>query len=185
MSSRPNLTLSTPDPPLDSLGLLSWWLSSLRNTRPTSRPETGAQHISWSQGRSISRSPLRRPWQSTGAFFISSLSIFFSDVVHYSGTECSFYLLFHTSVPPEFRPWQGVTVIDQSVDWNASFTNRAWSILWAAAYQASRSVSAGRLKGMVAIWLWTFNLSLWRNLTTKVRESVYPASEARIRKLSK
>jgi len=39
----------------------------------------------------------------------------------------------------------------QSVDWNVLFANHAWSILWAAAYQASRSVSAGRLKGMVAI----------------------------------
>ena len=45
----------------------------------------------------------------------------------------------------------GVTVVDQSVDWNTSFANRTWSILWAAAYQASGSVSAGRLKGMVAI----------------------------------
>jgi len=45
----------------------------------------------------------------------------------------------------------GVTVIDWSVDWNASFANRAWSILWAAAYQASGSVSAGRPKSMVAI----------------------------------
>jgi len=45
----------------------------------------------------------------------------------------------------------GVTVVDQSIDWNASFTSRAWSILRAAIYQASRSVSAGRLKGMVAI----------------------------------
>ena len=30
-----------------------------------------------------------------------------------------------------------VTVVDRSVDWNASFANRAWSILRAAAYQAS------------------------------------------------
>jgi len=45
----------------------------------------------------------------------------------------------------------GVTVVDQSVDWNALFANRAWSILQAAAYQASRSVSAGRPKGIVAI----------------------------------
>jgi len=45
----------------------------------------------------------------------------------------------------------GVTVVDRSVDWNASFASRAWSILWAAAYQASGSVSAGRPKGMVAI----------------------------------
>jgi len=44
-----------------------------------------------------------------------------------------------------------VTVVDRSVDWNASFANCAWSILWAAAYQASRSVSAGHPKGMVAI----------------------------------
>jgi len=45
----------------------------------------------------------------------------------------------------------GVTVIDQSVDWNASFANRAWSILQAAVYQASGSVSTGHLKGIVAI----------------------------------
>jgi len=45
----------------------------------------------------------------------------------------------------------GVTVVDRSMDWNASFANRVWSILWAAAYQASRLVSAGRLKGIVAI----------------------------------
>jgi len=45
----------------------------------------------------------------------------------------------------------GVTVVDRSVDWNASFASRTWLILWAAAYQASRSVLAGRPKGMVAI----------------------------------
>jgi len=44
-----------------------------------------------------------------------------------------------------------VTVIDQSVDWNALFANRAWLILQAAVYQASGSVSAGRPKGIVAI----------------------------------
>jgi len=45
----------------------------------------------------------------------------------------------------------GVTVVDQSMDWNASFASHAWLILRAAAYQASGSVSAGRPKGMVAI----------------------------------
>jgi len=45
----------------------------------------------------------------------------------------------------------GVTVIDRSMDWNASFASCAWSILRAAVYQASGSVSAGRPKGMVAI----------------------------------
>jgi len=45
----------------------------------------------------------------------------------------------------------GVMVVDRSVDWNASFASHAWSILWAAVYQACRSVSAGRPKGMVAI----------------------------------
>jgi len=45
----------------------------------------------------------------------------------------------------------GVIVVDQSVDWNASFANHVWSILQAAAYQASGSVSAGCPKGMVAI----------------------------------
>jgi len=44
-----------------------------------------------------------------------------------------------------------VIVVDQSMDWNASFASHAWSILWAAAYQAFGSVSAGCLKGMVAI----------------------------------
>jgi len=45
----------------------------------------------------------------------------------------------------------GVTVVNWSVDWNASFASHAWSILQAAAYQASGLVSAGRPKGMVAI----------------------------------
>ena len=45
----------------------------------------------------------------------------------------------------------GVVVVDRSMDWNTSFANHAWSILWAAVYQASRSVFAGRPKGMVAI----------------------------------
>jgi len=45
----------------------------------------------------------------------------------------------------------GVAVIDRSMDWNASFASRTWSILRAAAYQASGLVSAGRPKGMVAI----------------------------------
>jgi len=45
----------------------------------------------------------------------------------------------------------GVTVVNRSVDWNASFASCAWSILRAAAYQASGLVSAGRLKGMVVI----------------------------------
>jgi len=45
----------------------------------------------------------------------------------------------------------GVTVVNRSVDWNASFANCTWSILRAAAYQASGSVSAGRPKGIVVI----------------------------------
>jgi len=45
----------------------------------------------------------------------------------------------------------GVTVVDRSVDWNASFASCAWSILRAAAYQASGSVLAGHPKGIVAI----------------------------------
>jgi len=44
-----------------------------------------------------------------------------------------------------------VTVVDQSMDWNTSFASHAWSILRAAAYQASGLVSAGRPKGIVAI----------------------------------
>jgi len=46
---------------------------------------------------------------------------------------------------------KGLVEQGQSVDWNASFANRAWLILWAAVYQASGSVSAGRPKGMVVI----------------------------------
>ena len=46
---------------------------------------------------------------------------------------------------------KGLVEQGRSVDWNASFANRTWSILQAAAYQASESVSAGCLKGMVAI----------------------------------
>ena len=46
---------------------------------------------------------------------------------------------------------KGLVEQGQSVDWNASFANRTWSILWAAVYQASGSVSAGRPKGMVVI----------------------------------
>jgi len=45
----------------------------------------------------------------------------------------------------------GVIVVDQSVDWNALFANHVWLILRAAAYQASRSVSADRPKSIVAI----------------------------------
>jgi len=44
-----------------------------------------------------------------------------------------------------------VTVVDQSMDWNASFASHTWSILRAAVYQASGLVSAGRPKGIVAI----------------------------------
>jgi len=45
----------------------------------------------------------------------------------------------------------GVMVVDRSMDWNASFASRAWSILQAAVYQVSGSVLAGCPKGMVAI----------------------------------
>jgi len=45
----------------------------------------------------------------------------------------------------------GVMVVNWSIDWNTSFANYAWSILRAAAYQASGSVSVGCPKDMVAI----------------------------------
>ena len=45
----------------------------------------------------------------------------------------------------------GVEVVEQSMDWKVSFANCTWSILLAAMYQASRSVSAGCPKGIVAI----------------------------------
>jgi len=79
----------------------------------------------------------------------------------------------------------GVVVVDRSVDWKASLVNRAWSILQAAMYQASGSVSAGRPNSMVAIWLWMLDLRPRRNFTTRVRGSVYPASETKVRKVSK
>jgi len=40
----------------------------------------------------------------------------------------------------------------RDTDWKASLVRCAWSILQAALYHASGSVSAGRLYGMVAIW---------------------------------
>ena len=47
--------------------------------------------------------------------------------------------------------YMGIDVIEWSMDWKASFTSYAWSILWAAMYQASRLVLADRPKGIVAI----------------------------------
>jgi len=47
----------------------------------------------------------------------------------------------------------GAVVVDQSMDWKASLVNHTWSILRAATYQASGSVSVGHLNSMVAIWL--------------------------------
>jgi len=43
---------------------------------------------------------------------------------------------------------------EHDTDWKASLARRTWSILQAALYHASRSVSVsvGRLYGMVAIW---------------------------------
>jgi len=79
----------------------------------------------------------------------------------------------------------GAVVVDQSVDWKASLVSRAWSILQADAYQASGSVSVGCPKGMVAIWLWMLILRPQRNFTTRVRGSVHPASETKVRKVSK
>jgi len=79
----------------------------------------------------------------------------------------------------------GAVVVDWSVDWKASLVSCAWSILWADAYQASGSVSVGRPKGMVAIWLWMLVLRPQRNFTTRVWGSVYPASETKVKKVSK
>jgi len=79
----------------------------------------------------------------------------------------------------------GAVIVEQSVDWKVSLVNRAWLILWAATYQASGSVSVGRPKGMVAIWLWMLDLRPRRNFTTRVRGSVYLALETKVRKVSK
>jgi len=79
----------------------------------------------------------------------------------------------------------GAVVGDRSVDWKASLVSRVWSILRAAAYQASGSVSAGHPKGMVTIWLWMLVFRPRRNFTTRVRGSVYPASETKVKKVSK
>jgi len=78
-----------------------------------------------------------------------------------------------------------VEVVVRSMDWKALLASLAWSILRAAAYQVSGSVSAGRPKGMVAIWLWMFNRRPRRNFTTRVQGSVYLVSETKVRKLSK
>jgi len=45
----------------------------------------------------------------------------------------------------------GVIVVNQSIDWNASFANCTWLILWTTVYQASRSVSTDCPKSMVVI----------------------------------
>jgi len=79
----------------------------------------------------------------------------------------------------------GVVVVDQSMDWKASLVNCAWLILRAAMYQASGSVSAGHPNGIVAIWLWMLDLRPRRNFTTRVWGSVYPASETKVKKVSK
>jgi len=78
-----------------------------------------------------------------------------------------------------------VEVVVWSMDWKASLASLAWSILRAAVYQVSGSVSAGCLKGMVVIWLWMFNRRPRQNFTTRVRGSVYLVSETKVRKLSK
>ena len=54
-----------------------------------------------------------------------------------------------------------------------------------AVYQASGLVLVGHPKGMVVIWPWMFDLRPQRNFTTRVRGSVYLASETKVRKLSK
>jgi len=41
---------------------------------------------------------------------------------------------------------------ERDMDWKASLASRAWSILRAALYHMSGSVSVGRPYGMVAIW---------------------------------
>jgi len=41
---------------------------------------------------------------------------------------------------------------ERDTDWKASLARCAWSILQAALYHMSGSVSAGRPYGMVAIW---------------------------------
>jgi len=79
----------------------------------------------------------------------------------------------------------GAIVVDRSMDWKASLVNRAWLILRAATYQAFGSVSAGRPNGMVAIWLWMLDLRPQRNFTTRVRGSVYPVLETKVKKVSK
>ena len=105
MSSGPNLILSTPAPSLNSLGPLSWQLPSLRNMRPTSRLETGAQHISWSQGHSISRSLPRCPCLVARVFFLLSLSTSLPDIVlqTYTGSCCVLILMSRQSAAPSSR----------------------------------------------------------------------------------
>ena len=42
--------------------------------------------------------------------------------------------------------------VECDTDWKALLARRAWSILCAALYHTSGSVSVGRLYGIVAIW---------------------------------
>ena len=93
--------------------------------RPTSRPETGAQYISWSQGRSTSRSLLQRSWQSAGAFFLSSLST--SPPTLYITPEqsvVSSYLLY--LLPLEFCPWHN----QKNEVCNPQSTGQHEEVLW-------------------------------------------------------
>jgi len=42
--------------------------------------------------------------------------------------------------------------VERDTDWKALLARHAWSILCAALYHTSGSVSVGRLYGIVAIW---------------------------------
>ena len=62
----------------------------------------------------------------------------------------------------------GAVVVNWSMNWKASLVNRAWSILQAAMYQVSGSVSVGHPNGMVVIWLWMLDLRPRQNFITRV-----------------
>jgi len=62
--------------------------------------------------------------------------------------------------------------VECDTDWKALLARCTWSILHAALYNASGSVSTGRLYVMVAIWFWMPNLRPRQNFTTSVWGSV-------------
>jgi len=103
-SSGPNLLLSTRTPSLNSLGPLSWRLSTTpKYATNLTTGDRGAIHKL--KPRLFNKSLSAPTFLSHRWSLLSIIAKYIpSNVVHYSGTECSFYLSSHISVPPGFHP---------------------------------------------------------------------------------